>query len=187
MKWRYRIKRWIKNGLQIGDNVTIHPTVKIDDEYPYLIKIGNNCSFSPNVFILAHDATTFKFTGGHTKLNRVIIHDNVFIGTNVIILPGITIGPNALIGAGSLVNKDIPPNSCNVGVPARKYQDFDEFINRHIAQITNENVIDYKELNSPDFLQAREWILKVLEGKGIVYVKGFIGRSPYTFNGRDFR
>lgn len=183
----YRIKRWTKNGLEIGDNVSIHPTVYIDDEYPYLIKIGNNCSFGPNVFVLAHDATTFKFTGGYTKLSKVIIHDNVFVGTNAIILPGCTIGPNALIAAGSVVNKSIPPNTCNAGVPARTYQPFDEFIKRHIQQLSTDNIIDYKELNGENSLKARQWVLRVLNEKGTVYVKRYVGRTLHTFAGRDFK
>jgi galactoside O-acetyltransferase len=41
----------------------------------------------------------------------IIIKDNVWIGGNVIILPGVTIGENSVIGAGSIVDKDVPPNT----------------------------------------------------------------------------
>jgi galactoside O-acetyltransferase len=41
----------------------------------------------------------------------IVIKDNVWIGGNVIILPGVTIGENSVIGAGSIVDKDVPPNT----------------------------------------------------------------------------
>ena len=181
-----RIKRLVNNGMQLGENVTIMPSVRIDDEYAFLIKIGNNCSLSHRTNILAHDATAFKLANGHTRLQKVILHDNVFIGNNVIILPGCTIGPNVVIAAGSVVNKDIPPNSCVAGVPARRYQSFDDFLKICEKQIGESGVIHYEDLAGGNYLKSREWVLKVIEEKGIAYVRGFTGKFPYTFNGSDF-
>src|ERR1035441_3264696 len=94
LHYKIRLNNLIANGLSLGKNVTIMPEVFIDPRYPYLISIGNNCSISDGVVILAHDATTFKFTNGYTRLGKVDIKDNCYIGTNVIILPGVTIGPD---------------------------------------------------------------------------------------------
>ena len=47
------------------------------------------------------------------------VGNNVWFGGNVVVLPGITIGDNCTIGAGSVVVKDIPPNSVVVGNPCR--------------------------------------------------------------------
>ena len=41
------------------------------------------------------------------------------IGTSTTILCGVTIGENAIVGAGSVVTKDVPPNTIVAGVPAR--------------------------------------------------------------------
>ena len=49
----------------------------------------------------------------------VIIEDNVWIGCRSIILKGVKIGRRSVIAAGSIVTKDIPPNSIAAGVPAR--------------------------------------------------------------------
>ena len=49
----------------------------------------------------------------------IIIGKNVWIGTGAIILPGITLGDHAIIGAGSVVTKDVPPETIVVGNPAK--------------------------------------------------------------------
>ena len=49
----------------------------------------------------------------------VIIESNVWIGCNVTILKGVTIGDNAIVGAGSVVTKNVRPNTVVVGNPAK--------------------------------------------------------------------
>jgi serine O-acetyltransferase len=44
--------------------------------------------------------------------------DRVFVGNNANVLGDITIGANSRVGAGSVVLRDVPPNSTVVGVPA---------------------------------------------------------------------
>ena len=50
---------------------------------------------------------------------NVVIKDDVLIGANATILSGVTIGSKAIIGAGSVVTKNVLPNTTVVGVPAR--------------------------------------------------------------------
>ena len=47
------------------------------------------------------------------------IGDNVELGANVNIIGRVTIGDNTTVGAGSVVTKDVPPNTVVVGVPAK--------------------------------------------------------------------
>ncbi len=178
INYNRKIKQLINNGLKVGKNVTIMPGVTIDSGYPYLISIGDNCSLSNGVLILAHDATTYKFTNGYARIGKVEIKDNCFIGSNVVILPGVTIGPNVLIAAGSVVNKDIPPNSCIAGIPARVYQKFDEFINNHNESIKIRPSFEFKEFISPN-KEFKEKI-KRLVNNGNVYVKGYRQKFPWT-------
>jgi maltose O-acetyltransferase len=173
-----KLNNCIANGLTLGKNVTIMPGAFIDPRYSFLISIGNNCSLSNGVIIVAHDAAPFKFTNGYTRLGKVVIKDNCYIGTNAIILPGVTIGPNVLIAAGSVVNKNIPPNSCVAGVPARVYSNFDEFIKNHEDIIRSRPSYDYKDFNSPSN-EFKEKIKKLLDEEQ-VYVKGFEGKFPWT-------
>jgi len=180
-RYRTRIRRLMARGLVVGKNVTIQYSAQIDDVYPYLIRIGDNCSISNEVRILAHDATPFKFTNGYTRLGKVEIRDNCFIGERAIILPGVTIGPNVLIAAGAVVNRDIPPNSCAAGVPARVYARFDDLIERHKQRIEERSVFEYSDLSSKVEVRLRNKVWESVQD-GDAYVRGFVGRYPYTLN-----
>ena len=62
------------------------------------------------------------------KVERTVIKRGASIGSGATILSSITIGENAIVGAGSVVTKDVPPNSIVAGNPAR--------VLRYIEQIT---------------------------------------------------
>ena len=81
-----RLKRLIFNRkkeedseVQIGKNVDSINSY-IDSGFGWLITIGDNVTIT-NATILAHDASTKKSLG-YTKVGRVDIGDNVFIGPN---------------------------------------------------------------------------------------------------------
>ena len=183
--YRTRIRTLIARGLVIGKNVTIAKNAVIDTGYPYLIRIGDNCSIAEHVRLFAHDAATFKFTGGHTRLGKIEIRDNCFIGDRSTILPGVTIGPNVLVAAGSMVNRDIPPNSCVAGVPARVYAKFDEYIERNKQRIKNGQVFEFSDLiDRMDDLdeQTKATVWGAVQDGRHAYVRGYTGRNPYTWN-----
>ncbi len=56
----------------------------------------------------------------------VIVEDDVLIGANAVVLEGVKIGKGAVIAAGSVVVKDVEPNSVMVGVPAKMIKKVDE-------------------------------------------------------------
>ena len=60
---------------------------------------------------------TCNFDG--KQKNQTIIGDDVFIGSDTMLVAPITIGDRARTGAGSVVTKDVPPDSLAVGAPAR--------------------------------------------------------------------
>jgi maltose O-acetyltransferase len=184
-QYRARIRILMARGLVVGKNVLIARTAVIDAGFPYLIRIGDNCAIAEQVRIWAHDAATFRFTGGHTRLGKVEIKDNCFIGDRSTILPGVTIGPNVLVTAGSVVNKDIPPNSCVAGVPARVYARFDGYIERNQRQIEEESVFEFSDLvgnldHLDERLKAKVWE-SVQDGRH-AYVRGNSGRNSYVWN-----
>lgn len=53
------------------------------------------------------------------SLAKVTIENDVWIGANCVITPGVTIGSGAVVAAGSVVTKDVLPNSIVGGVPAK--------------------------------------------------------------------
>lgn len=105
-------------GVEIGEDVTIYVPSKtlIDEQYPWMIAIGNHVRITEGVKILTHDyswsvlkkyATENENAGEILGASgEVIIGDNVFIGMNSIITRNVTIGNNVIIGTGSVVTKD---------------------------------------------------------------------------------
>ena len=53
------------------------------------------------------------------KKHQTIIRDGVFIGSDSMLVAPVEIGENATTGAGSIVTKDVPPDTVVVGIPAR--------------------------------------------------------------------
>jgi acetyltransferase-like isoleucine patch superfamily enzyme len=49
----------------------------------------------------------------------IVVNDGAWIGAGAIILSGVTIGENSVVGAGSVVTKDVPPQTVVAGNPAR--------------------------------------------------------------------
>lgn len=134
---KYKIKKLVKNGLKIGINVKVEKGVMIDSGFPYLITIGNNVTMAPHVQILSHDASTKPFLN-YTKLGRVNIGNNVFIGAKSIILPNVNIGNNVVIGAGSIVTKDIQDNVVVAGVPAKVICSLEEYLEKNKKNMSSE-------------------------------------------------
>lgn len=133
----------LKRGLKVGDNLLIMNGVNIDPSHCWLITIGNNVVLSPFVHILAHDTSTKAYCG-YTKIGKVNIGNNVFVGANSVILPGVSIGDNSIIGAGSVVSKPIPRNVVAAGNPCRVIQSLDEYKNK----------LEKAFVNSPHFNEA---------------------------------
>jgi maltose O-acetyltransferase len=118
---------YVKMGLKLGNDCHIQPGLVIDHSNCWLIEIGNNVTIAPFVYLLAHDAST-KMHLNCTKVGRVVIEDNCFIGARAIIMPGVTIGKNAIVAAGSIVTKNVEPNSVVGGNPAKFICTLDDYL-----------------------------------------------------------
>lgn len=123
----FTTERLISMGMIVGKNFKRLHGVILDPGHCWLIEIGDNVTLAPRVHILCHDASTKQFIG-YTKIGRVTIGNNVFIGAESVVLPGVTIGNNVIVGANSTVTHDIPDNSLAVGSPARVISTLDTYV-----------------------------------------------------------
>lgn len=101
-------------GYKIGKNVFIGMKCYLDDLDPRQTIIEENVTVSYGCYFALH--------GKGQKHSSIIICKGAYIGMRASIIAGndgLTIGENSIIGACSLVNKNIPPNSKAVGVPAK--------------------------------------------------------------------
>lgn len=88
------------------------------------IRIGAKCLISQGVSIISANhsidpGTPITDQPSRTDKKGVVIHDDVWIGTNATILPGVVIGTGAIIAAGSVVTNSVPQYTIVAGVPAR--------------------------------------------------------------------
>lgn len=127
LRGEYTTERLISMGMTVGKNFKRLNGVILDPSHCWLIEIGDNVTMAPRVHILCHDASTKEFLN-YTKIGRVTIGDNVFLGAESVVLPGVTIGSNVVIGANSTVTHDIPAGSVAAGSPARVICTLEEYL-----------------------------------------------------------
>jgi acetyltransferase-like isoleucine patch superfamily enzyme len=106
--------------LRIGDHSVVNNNSVI--EVTQHVEIGSNSMISWNCNVMDSDFHRTYLEDGQESgpvSAPVMIGDHVWIGSGVIILKGVTIGDNAVVAAGSVVNRDVSPNTLVAGNPAR--------------------------------------------------------------------
>jgi len=137
---RVRLSRFINlYGCEIGDDCKIGTFVEIQKN----AKVGRRCKISSHTFIcegvtiedsvfIGHGVVFINDTypratnaQGSLKtdldwtVEPTVIKRGASIGSGTTILANVTVGENSIVGAGSVVTKDVPPNSIAAGNPAR--------------------------------------------------------------------
>jgi len=131
-------------GCEIGDETRIGTFVEIQKG----AKVGARCKISSHTFICEGVTIESEVFVGHgvTFINdrypratnadgqvqteadwacqRTVVKRGATIGSGATLLGGIVVGENATVGAGSLVTKEVPPNTTVAGNPARILKNF---------------------------------------------------------------
>ncbi len=125
-------------GCTIGDGTKIGAFVEVQKN----AFIGKNCKIQSHTFIcegvtiedevfVGHGVTFINDsyprsttngmlqTEADWKVEPTLVKKGASIGSGTTILANITIGENAIVGAGSVVTKDVPPDTIVAGNPAR--------------------------------------------------------------------
>jgi len=106
---------FIGKNCKISSHTFICEGVHIEDN----VFVGHGVMFTNDLFPKATNADGSPQTEADWQVIKTIVKKGASIGSNATILCGITIGENALIGAGSVVTKDVLPNTVVAGVPAK--------------------------------------------------------------------
>jgi acetyltransferase-like isoleucine patch superfamily enzyme len=126
-------------GCSIGDNTKIGAFVEIQKN----AFVGSNCKISSHTFIcegvtiednvfIGHSVTFINdkqpratTPGGSLQteadwtVEPTLVKKGASVGSGCTILSNVTIGENAILGAGSVITKDVPPNTIVAGNPAK--------------------------------------------------------------------
>ena len=134
--WAHRMHHWLwQRGWRLTarvlsqitrfwTGVEIHPGALLGRrlliDHGMGVVIGETAIVGSDVTL--YQGVTLGGTGSgsdaHARKRHPTLCDGVFVGNNANILGNITIGENSRVGAGSVVLRDVPPNSTVVGVPA---------------------------------------------------------------------
>lgn len=105
-------------NIRVGRNVFVNQNCTFYDLGG--LDIGDDVLIGPNVSLI---------TSGHplepsqrracVVAKPIVIERNVWIAAGATIIGGVSVGENSVVGAGSVVTKDVPPNTFVGGNPAR--------------------------------------------------------------------
>ncbi|MCI8718012.1 MAG: serine O-acetyltransferase [Lachnospiraceae bacterium] len=121
LKGHFFLARWISQRCARKTGIEIHPGAQIGKglfiDHGKGVVIGETAIIGDNVTL--YQGVTLGGTGKETGKRHPTLEDNVMVSVGAKVLGSFTIGENSKIGAGSVVLKEVPPNSTVVGVPGR--------------------------------------------------------------------
>jgi len=121
IKERKLLARLLSHASRFLTGVEIHPGAKLGKrvfiDHGMGIVIGETSEVGDDV-LLYQGAVLGGVSTEHVKRHPTL-EDRVIVGAGAVILGNVRIGHDSRVGAGSVVVRDVPPNSTLVGVPAR--------------------------------------------------------------------
>lgn len=130
--WAHRITSWfwrahmrllgrlLSQIARLFTGIEIHPGAQIGRrvfiDHGAGVVIGETAIVGNDVTL--YQGVTLGGTGHEHGKRHPTLREGVFVGSNAQVLGNICVGENSRVGAGSVVLRDVPPNSTVVGVPA---------------------------------------------------------------------
>jgi acetyltransferase-like isoleucine patch superfamily enzyme len=102
-------------NLSVGNGVTIHRNVLIDDRGE--VVIGDDVSISDYANIYSHSHAVDDIHD--ISLGRTVIGDRARVTYHAVVLAGVEVGPDAMVGAMGVAPKSVGPGVIAAGIPAR--------------------------------------------------------------------
>jgi acetyltransferase-like isoleucine patch superfamily enzyme len=104
--------------IRIGQNVFVNQNCTFYDLGG--LDIADDVMIGPNVSIITTGHPLNPSQRRAATIGRpIVIERNVWIAAGATIIGGVTVGENSVVAAGSVVTKDVPPNTLAAGNPAR--------------------------------------------------------------------
>lgn len=122
-----KIRPWVlrKIGCNVGKDVFVGDSVKIDSGHSELITIEDGVSIAGGTRLLCHQRDFSDYCVGDEYLalgyilKPIVLRKGCLVGMESFVMPGVIVGEGAVVGAGSLVTKDIPDWTIATGRPAK--------------------------------------------------------------------
>lgn len=118
----WTVQLWSPNhDIALGDRVQFGPYCDVQCD----LEVGDSVLFAPRVAIIGRndhniDLPGVKIWDSPRGVNqKVRIGNDCWIGYGSIILSGVSVGDGGVVAAGSVVTKDVPPNTIVAGAPAK--------------------------------------------------------------------
>jgi serine O-acetyltransferase len=141
MKGEYKLARLLNYWARVLTGADIHPGATIGKgffiDHATGVVVGETTIIGDNVSIF--QGVTLGGVSTLKEKRHPTIGDNVIIGAHATVLGDIVVGESSKIGAGSVVVKDVPPNSTVVGIPGKIVRRNGE---RAVPQLRVENLPD---------------------------------------------